>query len=76
MAGMLVIPSTSSSVGKVTIDHQGNLCAEYSQVISNLPVDATPPRVRATNVAAKTPFNVPNQRIHRLMILYLDIAPE
>jgi hypothetical protein len=53
-AGALVIPSTSSSIGKVTIDHQGNLCAEYSQVVSNLPVDATPPRLRAINVAAKT----------------------
>jgi hypothetical protein len=53
-AGALVIPSTALSVGKLTIDHQGNLCATYTQVRSNLPVDASPPRVFAVNVAANT----------------------
>jgi hypothetical protein len=53
-AGALVIRSTSLAVGKITIDNQGILCAEYSQVISNLPVGASPPRVRAVNIDAKT----------------------
>jgi hypothetical protein len=54
-AGALVIRSTRLSVGKIAIDSQGNVCAEYSLVNSNLPLGASPPRVfPAINIAAET----------------------
>ncbi len=52
-AGALVIPLTSMNVGKVIMDSNGNACGTYSEVNSNLPVDASPPQVVALNVAAK-----------------------
>jgi hypothetical protein len=45
---------TSLTTGKNTSDKNGNFCATYSQVLSNLPLDASPPQVGPFNVAGKT----------------------
>jgi hypothetical protein len=52
-AGALVIPFTGSDVGRVTFDKKGNACGTYGQVLSNLPVDASPPQVSTLNVTGK-----------------------
>jgi len=50
-AGTRVIPLSFVAAGSSTSDSNGNFCNTFSQVISDLPVDASPPLV-AANVAA------------------------
>ena len=52
--GTLLIPLSILAVGAFTQDSAGNVCAAYTEVDSNLPVDASPPTVTANeHVLAK-----------------------
>jgi hypothetical protein len=52
--GALVVTVTGLAVGELTLDQKGNLCATYTEVVSNLPLDASPPQVAPFHVASKT----------------------
>ena len=53
-SGALVFPLSVLAVGAYTQDSSGNSCAAYTEVDSNLPVDASPPNVTANeHVTAK-----------------------
>jgi hypothetical protein len=50
-AGTLVIPLSFLAAGGSTLDGKGNVCNPSTQVVSNFPVDASPPQVSASGVA-------------------------
>jgi hypothetical protein len=52
--GAVVVTFTALSVGKLTLDKKGNVCDTETRVLSNLPLDASPPLGTAFNIAAKT----------------------
>jgi len=52
-ASALVLPLTYLAAGQLTWDFQGNACGNFSQVQSNLPVDATQPQVSPTTIVGK-----------------------
>jgi hypothetical protein len=49
----LVLPITYLAAGQITWDFKGNACGSFSQVQSNLPVDASPPQVSPTIIVGK-----------------------
>jgi hypothetical protein len=54
-SGVLVVPLTFVANGAETFDNEGNSCGTFSEVDSNLPVDATPPLVTQNeHVSGKT----------------------
>jgi hypothetical protein len=52
-AGVVVFPVSALVNGQVTMDSNGNGCATLTGIISNLPVDATPPLVLAEHQVIK-----------------------
>jgi len=51
-AGKLVITFSALAQGSATFDQKGNACATFTEVISNLPLDASPPQVSVVHIAA------------------------
>jgi hypothetical protein len=53
-SGVLAIPQGYLATGAATQDNEGNSCAAFTQVVSDLPVDASPPSVTPnTHVTGK-----------------------
>jgi hypothetical protein len=53
-SGVLAIPLSYLATGASTQDNEGNSCGTFTQVVSDLPVDASPPTVTAnTHVTGK-----------------------
>jgi hypothetical protein len=51
--GALVLPLTYLAAGQITWDFQGNACGNFTQVQSDLPVDAHQPQVSPTIIVGK-----------------------
>jgi hypothetical protein len=53
ISGALVVPSTVLDNGAGTYDSAGNSCFTFTETVSNLPVDASPPLVVVIHVTTK-----------------------